>query len=554
MSQSFSSVLDQMFKARFPILYVQTFEEQRVLAEVSAVAAGLRVSRPVWTWSATQGLAAADGTAQRGTQDPSVALDAALRSTDAGVYIFRDLHFALGDGHHRADPGVVRRLRDVAAAFKSGPTARALILLSPLLRIPPELEKEVTLLDFPLPGETEIRQLLDSMIATNSASGRIRVLVDERGREKLVKAALGLTLAEAENAFARSMVDDGALSEDDVQIVLEEKRQTIRKSGLLEFVGADVRLDDVGGLENLKRWLAKRNDSWLAEAAAYGLPAPKGVLITGVPGCGKSLTAKAMASGWGLPLLRMDIGKVFSGLVGSSEQNMRTSIAIAEATAPCVLWIDEIEKGFAGVGGGGDSGTSSRVFGSFLTWMQEKSRSVFVIATANSIDQLPPEFLRKGRFDEIFFVDLPTATERRSIWALQLAKRLRSDTVAAELAVDEVLLLEFAEVSEGYSGAEIEQAVIAGLFDAFAERRPLLREDLLRAVANMVPLSVTQHEQIQATRSWADVRAVAASDAEDRADTSGPEPEPGPYPASHDVDPSRTPELARSRGGRAVDF
>ncbi|MGH3908987.1 MAG: AAA family ATPase [Pseudonocardiaceae bacterium] len=554
MDQSFPSVLEQMFKARFPILYVQTFEEQRILAEVSAVSAGMRVPRPVWTWSATQGLTDADGTGQRGTQDPSAALDATLRSTDAGVYIFRDLHFTLGDGHRPADPGVVRRLRDVATAFKSGPTARVLILLSPLLRIPPELEKDVTLLDFPLPGEKEIRHLLDSMIATNSASGRIQVLVDERGREKLVKAALGLTLAEAENAFARSMVDDGILSEDDVELVLEEKRQTIRKSGLLEFVGADVRLDEVGGLENLKRWLAKRNDSWLAEAAAYGLPAPKGVLITGVPGCGKSLTAKAMASAWGLPLLRMDIGKVFSGLVGSSEQNMRTSIAIAEATAPCVLWIDEIEKGFAGVGNGGDSGTSSRVFGSFLTWMQEKSRSVFVIATANSIDQLPPEFLRKGRFDEIFFVDLPTATERRSIWALQLAKRLRSDTVAAELVVDEVLLLELAEISTGYSGAEIEQAVIAGLFDAFAERRPLLRDDLLRAVANMVPLSVTQREQIQATRSWADVRAVAASDAEDRADTRGPEQEPGPYPVSRDVGTPGTPDPARSRGGRAVDF
>ncbi|MDQ4031506.1 MAG: AAA family ATPase [Actinomycetota bacterium] len=553
MSNSFREVLDQMFKARFPLLYVESFEEQRVVAEVSAVAAAMRTPRPVWTWSTTGGLRPPDGTPERGTQDPSAALDAALRRTDPAVYVFRDLHSTLGDGHRPADAGVVRRLRDVANAFKSGTTARALILLSPVLRIPPELEKEITLLDFPLPGEDEIRYLLDGMITTNSAGGRIKVLVDERGREKLVKAALGLTLAEAENAFARSMVNDGTLSDEDVEVVLEEKRQTIRKSGLLEFITVDIRLSDVGGLENLKRWLAKRNDSWLTEAAAYGLPAPKGVLITGVPGCGKSLTAKAIASAWGLPLLRMDIGKVFAGLVGSSEQNMRTGIATAEATSPCVLWIDEIEKGFAGAGGGGDSGTSSRVFGSFLTWMQEKARPVFVIATANNIDKLPPEFLRKGRFDEIFFVDLPTTTERKSIWELQLNKRLQSDTVRAEIALDGALLDALGEASDGYSGAEIEQAVVVGLFDAFADRRALRREDLLRAVKNMVPLSVTQAEQIKAIRNWANVRAVAASAAEHVAAANLHDVDLTPYPAE-DVSGPRTPELARTRGGRAVDF
>lgn len=219
------------------------------------------------------------------------------------------------------------------------------------------------------------------------------------GRERFAKAAAGLTLQEAENAFARAMVNDGVLDIRDVDVVHEEKRQTVRKSGLLEFVDGDVELADVGGLENLKRWLAKRDGSWLAIASQYGLPAPRGVLITGVPGCGKSLTAKAAAAAWGLPLLRLDIGRVFAGLVGSSEQNMRTAIRIAEATAPCVLWVDEIEKGFT-AGSGGDSGTSSRVFGTFLTWMQEKSKPVFVIATANDIERLPLELLRKGRLDE----------------------------------------------------------------------------------------------------------------------------------------------------------
>jgi SpoVK/Ycf46/Vps4 family AAA+-type ATPase len=233
-------------------------------------------------------------------------------------------------------------------SFQTGTAARVLVLLSPLLRIPPELEKDITIVDFPLPGQSEIRQLLDNMISANEAGARIRVEVDVQGRERLAQAAAGLTLHEAENAFARAMVDDGILDDGDVHVVMEEKRQIIRKSGLLEFVPADVALVDTGGLQNLKRWLNKRNDSWMAEAAEYGLPAPKGVLITGVPGCGKSLTAKAIASAWSLPLLRLDIGKVFAGLVGSSEQNMRTAIRFAEATAPCVLWIDEVEKASLG--------------------------------------------------------------------------------------------------------------------------------------------------------------------------------------------------------------
>ena len=554
---SFRDTLALLFKARFPVLYVETFEESRVVAEIAAVgsdAARIRTPRPIHTWTATQGLVSADGSAQSGTQDATKALDALLRKDEPAIYVFQDLHPHLGDGSSRpAEPGIVRRIRDIAASFQTGNAARVLILVSPVLRIPPELEKDVTILDFPLPGEAEIRVLLDDMIANNAAGGRIRVEVDEVGRERLAKAAMGLTVHEAENAFARAMVDDGVLDNDDVRVVLEEKRQTIRKAGLLEFVPRDINLDDVGGLQNLKRWLEKRNNSWMAEAADYGLPSPKGVLMTGVPGCGKSLTAKAIASAWDLPLLRLDIGKVFSGLVGSSEQNMRSAIRSAEATAPCVLWMDEIEKGFSGVSGSsGDSGTSSRVFGSFLTWMQEKTSPVFVIATANNVEHLPAEFLRKGRFDEIFFVDLPTTPERADIWRLHVGKRVRHKKAAEGFELTEVLVTELAEVSEGYSGAEIEQAVIVGLFDAFAEKRPLVAADLLRAVANMVPLSVTQAEQITRVRQWATIRAVAATAAADRAEysttTAPPEretPSPG-GPVAQDDQPSR--------GGRVVDF
>ncbi|MCS4525217.1 AAA family ATPase [Clostridium botulinum] len=224
---------------------------------------------------------------------------------------------------------------------------------------------------------------------------------------------MGLTLQEAENAFARAMVEDGKLNIDDIEVVLEEKCQVIKKTGILEFMKSDLKMEDVGGLENLKRWISKRNKSWLDSAQKYNLPAPKGVLITGVPGCGKSLTAKAISAMWQLPLLRLDMGKIFSGVVGSSEENMRKAIKTAEAVSPSILWIDEIEKGFGGASSSGDSGTSMRIFGTFLTWMQEKIKPVFVVATANNISNLPSELLRKGRFDEIFFVDLPTKMKER---------------------------------------------------------------------------------------------------------------------------------------------
>jgi len=528
-----------MLQARFPLLYIETYEETRAIQAIQVAVQELRTPRPVWTWSSTRGLIDGEGKPHRGTNDPAAALDVAIRTDESSVFIFRDLHSALGSAQRPPEPTVVRRLRDVAGTFKTGAASRTLILVSPVLQVPPDLEKDLTLVDFPLPDEVEIRVSLDKLIADNLSS-RITIDLDESGKEKLVKAALGLTFNEAENAFARAMVNDGKLTVDDVEMVLEEKRQTIRKSGLLEFVNVDVALDDIGGLENLKRWLLKRDGSWLEDAKQYGIPAPKGVLITGVPGCGKSLTAKATAAAWGLPLLRLDIGKVFAGIVGSSEQNMRSSIATAEATAPCVLWIDEIEKGFSGVGGGGDSGTSSRVFGSFLTWMQEKTKPVFVIATANNIDSLPAEFLRKGRFDEIFFVDLPTASERESIWKVQLDRCLAKSASKVDLDQGPALLELLADASEDYSGAEIEQAIVAGLFDAYSERRMLTVKDLLRALEHMVPLAITQAEQIQSVRRWASVRAVSATSSTARDDRPS--------------DPAAPSDAADNRGGRAIDF
>src|SRR5699024_7986791 len=300
------------------------------------------------------------------------------------------------------------------------------IFISPTFDIPFELEKDIMIVEYGLPTYEEIEKVLDTMIELNKNNPRITIDLTEEEKELVVKAALGLTIQEAENAFALSLVMDGRLDIHTVDHVLDEKQQVIKKNEILEYIPHDPSMDDVGGLENIKRWLKKRNNTWIGSASEYGLPSPKGLLITGVPGCGKSLIAKAVSSLWKLPLLKLDMGKIFSGIVGSSEENMRKAIETAEAIAPSILWIDEIEKGLSGTGSSGDSGTASRIFATFMNWMQDKTAPVFLVATANDINRLPPEFLRKGRFNEIFFVDLPTGAERKAIFKIHIEKRLKS--------------------------------------------------------------------------------------------------------------------------------
>jgi AAA+ superfamily predicted ATPase len=547
-TSQFHDTLGELLKARFPILSIETWEEERAIAEIVAVAADperVRTPRQVLTWSLTSGLVGPEGAPDRATQEPGAALQQVLGLEEPTVAIFKDLHGRLGHGNAAADAGLVRRLRDAVALLHDGVVPVTIVLLGPVLQIPVELEKSITVLDFPLPIENELRGLLDDMVASNAS---VSVTASDQDLDRIVKAAVGLTLFEAENAFARAMAKDGRLGPDDVAVVVEEKRQTIRKSGILEFISEGPTFDEVGGLENLKRWLGKRAESWLAAASGYALDAPRGALVTGVPGCGKSLTAKCTASLWGLPLLRMDVGRVFAGLVGSSEQNMRQALRTAESIAPSILWIDEIEKGFSS-SESGDSGTSQRVFGTFLTWMQEKDAPVFVVATANAIDRLPPEFLRKGRFDEIFFVDLPTTAERVPIWRVHLEKRLKG-SAAGELVVDDRLLETLASETEGFSGAEIEQAVATALFDAFAERRRLTEDDLLQTIRTTVPLSTTSAEQIQRIRAWADVRAVAATAQTDR----GTYQFSSDYSRDGDSDGGSASDIGRYRGGRTVEF
>ncbi len=491
--------LDIYIRARYPVLWVVTSEEKRALQEIDDLAQAQR--KPLFVWSVTSGLHNMALAAARGEppkRDPLSTLAAIEDADEAGIWVLRDFHPFL------REHTVVRRLREAAFALEA--SAKTIILLGPVLKIPPELEKEITVIDFDLPTAEQLGKLLDEIIASSTRHGGIKVELDRRQRGRLIQACLGLTASEASNAIAKAIVEEnGRLDSDAIESVTAEKQQIIRKSGLLEFYSSDERLTGVGGLDVLKEWLRKRVRAFSDEARAFGLPEPKGILLVGVQGCGKSLVAKSVANSWRLPLLRLDVGALFSSLVGSSEENLRTAIRVAESIAPVVLWVDEIEKGFSGVGSSNvsDAGTAARVFGSFITWLQEKRAPVFVIATANIVSQLPPELVRKGRFDEIFFVDLPTAAERTEIWRIHLEKRNR-DPAQFDLHT-------LAMASEGLSGAEIEQALIAGLYEAFDQNRPLEMGDLLDVLQETVPLSQMMQEEIDALRAWARRRARAAS-------------------------------------------
>ncbi len=487
--------IELLVRARYPILYLVTHEERRVEKLLLDVAS--RLGKRLSVWTHTRGLVAGSGV-DDGNRDPAEALARVAESADRAIFVFLDLHA------HFQDPKVVRRLRDLARDLRH--TFKTLVLVSPVLSLPPELEKDVTVLDVPLPDADEIAQIMDGVLESVRGDDRVKVDLSATLRERMLQAALGLTAAEAESIFCKAVVEGLRLDEQDLDLILAEKKQIIRKGALLEFYELDESLAHVGGLAKLKTWLNGRGASFSARARAFGLPEPRGLLLLGVQGCGKSLTAKAIASHWRLPLLRMDVGNVFSSFMGASEENMRRSIRTAESLSPCVLWLDELEKAFAGAGGSGDmdSGTTRRVFATFLTWMQEKTRPVFVVATANSIESLPPELLRKGRFDEIFFLDLPDLEARRSIFSIHLERRRRDPS---GLDVDAL-----ARASDGFSGAEIEEVVIAALYRAFGDgERALESEDLLAALADTVPLSVTMREPIMALRTWARDRARPAA-------------------------------------------
>jgi SpoVK/Ycf46/Vps4 family AAA+-type ATPase len=494
--------LELLIRARYPVIYVVSWEESRVEQHLQTIAS--RRGKTLYAWSVTNGIqkvgAASNG--KRVLSDPVEALDQVIEHKEPAIYFFRDLHAFLRPALPCCRPSI-RKVREVARALSD--SYKTLVICSPVLEMAPELEKDVTVFDYPLPTATEVEGLLSKICEDVAEHASVEINLDESGREALVRAAGGLTLQEAENVFAKTLVNDGKLDGSDVSTVFAEKQQIVRKSRLLEYYEATTELNDIGGLDQLKEWLERRSSAFTEEAHRFGLPAPKGVLLVGVQGCGKSLCAKAVSRAWDMPLLRFDVGRMFSSFVGSSEENIRRAIAVAESIAPAVMWVDEIDKAFAGVSGSGgaDGGTTARVISTFLTWLNEKQKPVFVLATANDISQLPPELLRKGRLDEIFFVDLPTATERRAIFQIHLKKRRRDP---GRYDLDQL-----AAASEGFSGAEIEQAIISALYDAFALKRDVETPDILKSIAETVPLSKTMNERISSLRAWAEGRARFAS-------------------------------------------
>jgi hypothetical protein len=438
---------------------------------------------PCVPWSAARGL----GESGRGAGSLDAGLLAVAGHEGPALFALLDAQRWLGDAV------ALRRLRDLLPELSA--RKQAVVLVGPVIELPLELVRETGRLELPLPQAAELRAAFARVLEKSSGGSSDPELLDDA-----VRGALGLTSGEAMRVFRRACRVAGGLTAEAVAEVVRDKRRALRRTPALTFCDGGERLGDIGGLGELKRWLAERRRAFGEEARSFGLPVPRGLLLLGVQGCGKSLSAKAVAREWSFPLLRLDMAAAFASATQSPELAMREAVAVAESLAPAVLWIDEIEKGFAATAG---DPSASRIFGSFLTWLSEKEVPVFVVATANDVAELPPELLRRGRFDELFFVDLPTLAERREILAIHLRKRGREP--------DHYRLAELAEQCERYTGAELEQAVITALYTAFAEGRDLEEDDLANALTATVPIYDTYEERIKELRDWARTRARAAS-------------------------------------------
>ncbi len=478
---AFMRELRSLLKAPYALIHIETHEEARAVDLLKRLAA--RQDRPLWEWSITRGFGDEAG------GDFMAALPQVEAIDEPGVFIFKDATDQLDD------PVVRRRLRETEAHCAKA--SKTLIFVGPRPIDYPDFAKDLTPLSLPLPDRIVITRQYEAVFPPDK--------FPDLPHDNLIGGAMGLTQREAHRAFHRvrhQLLEARKAGEDfDVEeAILHEKQRMVGRSKVLEFHPLDAGLDSVGGLDALKEWLKKRSRAFSEEARQYGLPAPKGLLLIGVQGCGKSLTAKVVGRHWGLPLLRLDMGRVFDGQ-RSPEEALRSALKTCDALAPCVLWMDEIEKGFAT--GKSDDGRATRVLGSLLTWQQEKKTPVFVVATANDVTSLPPELLRKGRFDEIFFVDLPQIHERHEILKIHLEKR--------DIHLDDQTIAELAEKSEHFSGAELEQVVVSAMYAAFADDRRLDRDDLLFAIRDTVPLYRTYEEMIKGLREWAHERARSAS-------------------------------------------
>ncbi|MFD2442608.1 AAA family ATPase [Bacillus sp. CGMCC 1.16607] len=494
--EDYSKSIELSIRSGSTIIEVVSYEWQRVHGYVHLISKNL--NRDWICWSRVTGLRKWGNNGWDSYQancanqfDPLDVLEYFSKTDDSIILILEDFH-----PYMEKSNDIKSQLREIVRTAKN----KTIILSQPVKYVPEELAKEIEVIEIELPRKDTILTILEKVVEEQNISNYVL-------SEKLIESALGLTVMEAERAFTKAAIKNGALTENEIPMIIMEKENIIKKSGQLEYFHPEesLSLSNIGGLDNLKDWIEKRGNAYSKSAREYGLNLPKGVLLLGVPGTGKSLTAKAIAKSWNFPLLRFDLGKVFGGIVGESERNIREALDVAKAISPCVLWIDEIEKGFSGIQSSGstDGGTTSRVFGTFLTWMQEKKEPVFVIATANDISLLPPELLRKGRFDEIFFVDLPTKEERKNIFEIHIKNKKRNPY--------HFDLEELAQKSIGFSGAEIEEVINEALFNAFNNGEEIKTEDVLLSIAKICPLSKTMSETISSLRKWAEARARLAS-------------------------------------------
>lgn len=481
--------------SEYPLIYLETWEETRATEILGLVAQDLNI--PFYIWSVTTGFARAGGAPIYNTQDPHQALATISSMNGDGLYMLRDFHKYLDQDV------VVRKLRDLAGAFRRG--KRSVVITSPVITIPVELEKDTARYTLSLPDAATLNALVTVTISDLSDRHRIFIGLPPEMTGEVVASLGGLTCDEARRILTQAVLQADRYDVATIDRIREAKGAFIKDQGVLEFIKVEDGLESVGGLSRLKEWLRKRRGAMTPEATHFGLEPPKGILITGMPGCGKSLCAKAVACEWKMQLLRFDSSTLYDKYIGESEKNLRKSLKVAEAVAPAVLWIDEIEKMFpqSSLTSDADGGVSLRIFGTFLNWMQERKSRVFVVATANNITILPPEFLRKGRFDEIFFVDLPSQEERRSIFQIQLIRH-KQDQANFDLA-------QLAAATEGFSGSEIEQAISSSLYSAFSQKTGLSTEIIRKEIASTFPLSSTMRERLTDLREWARERAVPAS-------------------------------------------
>ncbi len=490
-----SDKIARFIRAEYPLIYLISWEEERVEESLRLLSKeSFDDEYSVYSWSCTNGFSGDNGISQ-GINDALSALKQVQETNQKGFFLFKDLHFFL------KDPKIIRELKDLHQTLKN--SSKTLFIVSPSAVLPPELEKEITIFEIGLPDVDDARMIFDEVATLSNDSSHQNHYTPEF-REKCAQALQGLGSSEMKFALRRIFQDVNERSEEEiVTSLVDEKALLINRIGTLEYVRSRVGLDDIGGLENLKEWLKTRALAFGPDARKRGLDTPKGLLIMGISGCGKSLCAKAVASVWNLPLLRLDLNQLYSGLFGTPEEAFRNTIKTVETISPCVLWIDEIEAGITRSGEKTSDSPASRIFGSFLTWMQEKQYPVFIAATANQIDLLPPEILRKGRFDEIFFVSLPSRKDRKEIFRIHLVHRHKDP--------DSFDLDSLAKNTEGLSGSEIEQVVVSALFEAYSKQKELDERELIIAASSIVPLSTTMREEISRLERWASDRAVAAS-------------------------------------------